>query len=287
MSDEGATPRTWSSEVRFGLIAVGLLAGIVLGAALGWVLRPDPDGDPDRDPTPPLSGDAAPASPEDAAAFVDAWDRSRRETYLAVSTWRRETAAGSTIERVRVVAQRPPDRVLSSGASLRGSLEGRYVQCEELAFDGSVGIDGGAQEDAGADSDGADSDGTDIDGEVDVPVACQERPDGFGLAEYQALVDEEVAALSTYVTGEPPLYRVQHRAVAGADCFDLRLVLGMRAPPYGNHATFCFDAASGAPSTIRVQRPEGTDTLELVTVTAEVTDDDLAALMAGTFTPGR
>ena len=239
------------------LVGAGLLVGLVAGSLFAWAMRDSP---PAGDPVPPLAGDTAPEwSAADAGDFVAAWERSRTETYLAISSWRRVTAAGDEMSRVRVVAQRPPDRVLSSGRSLSGTVDGVTVQCDELV------------DDPGAES-----------GEPDeAEVACSEVDGGFTAEDFQALVDEEVSAMWAYVEGDSPLYRVSR----DGDCYDLRLLRSMIAPPYGQRARFCFDSETGASTEIQVERPEATDTLELLSVTAEVTDDDLAALAAGTYTP--
>ena len=48
----------------------------------------------------------------------------------------------------------------------------------------------------------------------------------------------------------------------------------MPSPPYGDRATLCFDAATGARTRTVIERPEATDTTELVAVRAAVTDAD-------------
>ena len=87
--------------------------------------------------------------------------------------------------------------------------------------------------------------------------------------------DDEVAAemdrLGSYVSGERPLYRVE---AAGAGCFVLELALALPSPPYGERATFCFDAATGARTRTVIERPEATDTTEVMSYAAAVTDAD-------------
>ncbi|MDZ7677566.1 MAG: hypothetical protein U5K29_03330 [Acidimicrobiales bacterium] len=243
--DEGDDHGGGDGERTFVLIAVGVLAGVVAGTLAAWWLQTPPDR---TAPVPALVSrpEIAAASPEAAESFVAAWERSRRETYLAVSAWHRVTDVGAESHQTRVLAQRPPDRVLSSGRTLSGEVGGVRYECDELAED---------------------------------EVTCRELDTGFDEDDYAALVDEEVAAMWTYVEGDQPLYLVSR----DGDCFELRLARGMHAPPYGRQARFCFDPESGAPSEIQVERDAGTDTVELLSVTSTVTDDDLEAVVTGSY----
>lgn len=239
-----------SGSVPFGIVAVGLMVGVVLGVVGAAALRTTPE------PTEWGAdvADLAPAEADPAAVddFVEAWERSRTETYRAESRWHRVTPAGGELARARVVAQRPPDRLLRAGGQVEGSVDGvRYLcddvpdespEMQELFDPGCRAIEVPRSEDA-----------------------------------YSNSVAEEVDALWSYVGGEQPLYRVSR----DDGCFDLRLARGMFAPPYGDRARFCFDDATGAVSLLRIERPEGTDTLELLAVTPEVTDDDFRELLAG------
>ncbi|MFP4512686.1 MAG: hypothetical protein ACLFRV_07045 [Acidimicrobiales bacterium] len=232
-------------ERPFVLIAVGVLVGVVAGTLAAWWLHSPPD------PTASVPNlvsrpEIAAASPEAAESFVAAWERSRRETYLAVSGWHRVTDVGAESHQTRVLAQRPPDRVLSSGQTLSGEVGGVHYECDELPED---------------------------------EVTCRELDTGFDEDDYEDLVDEEVSAMWSYVEGDQPLYLVSR----DGDCFELRLARGMHAPPYGRQARFCFDPESGAPSEIEVERSEGTDTVELLSVTTRVTDDDLEAVVTGSY----
>lgn len=225
----------------FAVVACGLVAGLVLGALVAWALGSSSEG---AEELSPLVDRAEGSSPEDAEAFVEAWGRSRRETYLAVSEWHRVTDVGEELRRTRSVAQRPPDRVMSSGDAISGTVGGVRHQCDELE-----------------------------EGQVE----CREAASEAGtVEEFEASVDREVEIMWSYVGGDRPLYRVTR---VDDECFDLRLRRAMHAPPYGARAQFCFDAESGAPSEIRIERNEGTDTLLLVSVTTAVTDDDLEALL--------
>jgi hypothetical protein len=59
-------------------------------------------------------------------------------------------------------------------------------------------------------------------------------------------------------------------------CYELRLRVRFPAPPYGLRATYCFDAVTAAPTLIEVERPEGSDRQQAVSVSGQVADSDLA-----------
>ncbi|MGY6502380.1 MAG: hypothetical protein ACXIVQ_15960 [Acidimicrobiales bacterium] len=226
-----------------GLLAmVGLVLGIGLGV-VGAVLLRSPTPAPVDDWTPTtvdLSGESA----EAADAFVEAWERSRRGTFVTISEIRRTTAGGGELGLTLVVAQRPPDVVRSSGGSVTGTFDGLRLGCD-----------------------------ADPDGEL----LCLGTED-LG-AEHETRVEREIEILRTYVEGERPLYRV---AQDGA-CFDLRLTRQMFAPPYGTTARFCFDPATGAHGDMRISRAEATDVVTLVSASGTATEDDLLAVAEGRY----
>lgn len=230
------------------LVTVGLVVGLLLGGGMAWWSARDDDGSSDAaadgaddggdgltDP-----GDLD-ESPEAAEAFVDAWERSRTATYLSGSLLRRTLSSAATLELPIVIAQRPPDRVVSTGGSVQGSVGGVGQVCDE---------------------------------QLDGLVRCAPAGDA---ADHEAQVAAELETLRGYFGGDRPVYRVSQQG----DCFDLRLVAAIHAPPYGERARFCFDPDSGAPSLQRIERAEGTDEVTLVSVRTSVTDDDLARVAAG------
>jgi hypothetical protein len=79
--------------------------------------------------------------------------------------------------------------------------------------------------------------------------------------------------LSTQLLGERRLYDV---VPAGQGCYQLRLRVRYPAPPYGRRAVFCFDSRTWAPTLMEVDRPEGQDRQQAVSVSARVDDSDLA-----------
>jgi hypothetical protein len=104
-------------------------------------------------------------------------------------------------------------------------------------------------------------------------------PDGgcrFGgdAPPYAKDVDDEMGLLRAIVASETPLYATAY-SDAGAGCFLLVLRARVLAPPYGEDATFCFDAATGALRTSVVHRAEATDTTTTVDLRAGVRPSDL------------
>ena len=90
---------------------------------------------------------------------------------------------------------------------------------------------------------------------------------------FDARVARDMALLRGYVTGRTRLYAV---TAGDSGCFRLRLVASVLTPPYGRRATFCFDAATGAPLRSEVRRDEGIDRITAVKVGVP-TDADLRA----------
>lgn len=238
-TDDGPdAPRGPGGPSRVVLVAVGLLVGLLLGGLAAWLTTRGADDATDDDVE---SATTAPETAEAAVAFVEAWERSRTATFLTGSLLTRTTEVGM-LEIPIVVAQRPPDRVISSGRSTEGTVGGEQRVCDEQ-----------------------------LDGLVHCGVTSTPGES------FEEKVAAEVAVLRSYFEADLPLY-----AVAGSgSCFDLRLTRAVHAPPFGQSARFCFDAASGAPQLQRIERPEGTDVVVLVSVRTDVTEEDLARVAAG------
>jgi hypothetical protein len=200
----------------------GALVGVVVSALLVTAWRDEPvvtDG------------------PEAASAFLDAWERSRLETYYVRSEVMRTTPNGE-LESELEVAQRPPDVVRRQYGGLWGRQGDRTISC-------AVDPKGGAPCGPGEET----------------------RPP------YEEEVADEVARLEAYVVGSHPLYRV---TTTGDGCFDLVLTQLFPDPSYGTDARFCFDDETGAMISNRIVREEGTEVMEAVEVRAEVDERDLA-----------
>ena len=224
---------------RWQMVVVGLVVGVLLGGGMAW--WSNRDDEPSGQDEALVSPDELDESPEAAEAFVDAWERSRTATYLSGSWLRRELSTAATMELPVVVAQRPPDRVVSTGGSVQSDVDGDNTVCDE---------------------------------QIDGLVQCSP---GGSTADYDAQVASEVETLRSYFEGETPVYRVAR----SGSCFDLRLTAAIQAPPYGQSARFCFDQVSGAPTLQRIERVEGTDEVTLVSVRTDVTDEDLARVASG------
>lgn len=252
-----------------GMVAIGLLVGLAAGVFVAWMLNEPPDPfEPDEGP--PVS--VAPESPEAAEAFIEAWERSRRETYITVSRWHRVTDVGAEMDQIRVLAQRLPDRIRSSDRSRSGQIGDVRYTCDELPIaEPPPDEEPGTQE-----PDTQEPDTVLPETELD----CREIPmTEPSPAEVDAMIDREVELMWRHVEGTRPLYKVGREG----DCFHLRLARAMVVPPYGQRTMFCFDPGSGAISALEIERIEGTDTEELLWVTSDVTDEDLMAIIDGSF----
>lgn len=186
-------------------------------------------------------------SREAAEELLAAWERKLRGTWVARSEFTRTTATRQTLSGEVHEAQRPPDRVRRGLGSVDARIGGRRVACAPTER-----------------------------GEVQ----CR---DGGAAPPY----DEEVAAdleiLRGYVTGPRRLYAV---AAEGVTCYRLRLVRRMLAPPYGDVARFCFQAATGGPLSAEIRRDGTLDVTRAVEVRADPTPEDLAPEESGRREPG-
>ena len=178
------------------------------------------------------------ASRRDAAAsFLDAWAASRAGTWKVDATFERTPARGDgKLSSPLEMVQRPPDRLVRQFGSVTGVIDGKEVGCAP-APGGSVKCRAGA------------------------PV------------DYAKEVATELDRLEGYVAGPVPIYSVSRD---GPGCFRLDRQIEYLAPPYGDHARFCFDAKTGALVKTEVVRPEATDVTTAVVVTSDVADADLA-----------
>jgi hypothetical protein len=180
---------------------------------------------------------SSPTGESAVGAFLTAWERSRRSTFVVTSTFRRELDNGRHLDSTTYLAQRPPDRMAAGLGTAEGTVDGRIVRC-----------------------------GSAPDGRFD----CLPGPTA---PDYEQGVQKEMRAIRSYVTGSPSLYRVT-RGEGG--CFELTQSGGYPLLPYGTRARFCFDAATGAPTLIEIHRRGSVDTTKASAVRAAVTDRDFA-----------
>jgi hypothetical protein len=181
-------------------------------------------------------GTSRPAVSDAAPAYIADWRRSQLGTWRVVLRWQRTAGANHLEDEVRI-AQRPPDRLSIAGGSVEARRGDRQLAC-------AAGDDG--------------------------RLRCR---DAGAAPPYNQEVDGGEAVLRQQLVGPGRLYDVTSTS---PHCYDLRLRVSYPAPPYGRTARFCFDPATGAPTLRDIQRPEGRDLQEVVSVSGQVTDADLA-----------
>jgi hypothetical protein len=215
----------WAGSIWLGAvagIAVGLVASVALVAA-GVVDEPEPE----RFET----------DPEAVAELLDAWQRSRFETFVVVSRFTRTVEGRSGLAATTTLVQDPPTRFVSQSGSVTGRVGDTEVAC-------TTGPGGDLQ--------------------------CLP---GRDLPSYDEEALEEIALLRRYVDGPGrDLYFVDEPQDG---CYRLRLAYEVPTPPLGEVATYCFDDATGAPTRTEIVRREGRDLTEAVEIRTEVTARDL------------
>jgi hypothetical protein len=155
---------------------------------------------------------------------------------VAAGTWTRIVDGRPARPAPTRTAQRPPDRLVSGSGSIQGRVGGRRLGCALVAG-------GGAR--------------------------CRE---GEAVGPYGDAVEHELSILDRLVLGPGRLYDV---SADGPGCFALRLGRVAAAPPYGQHARFCFDPVSGAMVSSRIDRGRAVDLVEVTEVRRDVDDVDL------------
>jgi hypothetical protein len=174
-------------------------------------------------------------------AFVEAWERSLKATFVRSGTFeRRSETTGAVISSEDVLAQRPPQRLHRQLGGVDGRDDRRMILCPAPP-----------------------------DGE-DAPECTLGEPAG-------PTYDEEVATtitnLRALVEGESPVYAVER---ATDDCFELAQLRVEPRAPFGVDARFCFDEDTGAPTDTRVRYSGGiVEVLAVTEVTGTVEDADL------------
>ena len=184
---------------------------------------------------------ARPRDPRDersaATAFIEAWERSRRATFVTRGTYeRRSDATGAVIASEDVVAQRPPRRIHRQLGGVDGRDDDRLIVCPAPPA-----------------------------GQEDQAEPC--RLGEPGGATYEESVVQEVTGLRSLLLGPSPLYTVVAR---DPGCFELDQVRIDPRAPFGVAASFCFDDDTGAPTRRRVRHEGG---VEEVLVVAEIADE--------------
>ena len=176
------------------------------------------------------------AQPDAAAAYVADWRRSQRGTWKVVLRWQRLAGGQQLQDEVRI-AQRPPDRLSVAAGAVDARQGDRRLSC-------AAGEDG--------------------------RLRCR---DAGAAPPYDQEVAAGEAVLRAQVIGPARLYDVTSPL---SRCYELRLRIRYPAPPYGQRASFCFDEATAAPTLREIDRVEGRDRQEAISVSAQVDDADLA-----------
>jgi hypothetical protein len=181
-----------------------------------------------------LRGDAA------AQHFLAEWRRSREATFIMDGAFTRTLPDGRQLQSTTAILQRPPnDRLIIGFGDVSGRLAGKIVRC------------------------------------ATAPTGPSPCITGADASPYEQEVDDELDTLASYVRGDHPLYAaIDFGDTRGQRCFRLDLALALPSPPYGDHALFCFDDASGAPALTVIERPEATDRTEATSIKTTVTDAD-------------
>lgn len=232
-ADPAARPRRRTSRrIPTPLLA---LAGVVLGALIGWGLVALVDRNDTADAGRfALSRDSGVTDdPADAAtAFLEAWSRYRHATYTATMEFERRAGTNQTLRATSTYTQQPPRRIVRQSDSLLLTAGAASVTCNTIS-------------------------GT---------TTCAPGP----ATDYDAEVDKELDIWRTAVLAQIPYYRV---STPDTGCFQLDLVVAIPDPPYGTVARFCFDAATGALLRRQIVRDGATDTEEATSVSATIPAD--------------
>jgi hypothetical protein len=219
-------------RARRGLILGWLIVGLFAAAlVVATVTTSDGElqpGDRDRD--------------EDATeAFVDAWERSLRATFVRSGTFeRRSETTGASITSEDVLAQRPPRRIHRQLGGVSGRDDRRLISCPAVPEGG---------------------------GESQCTFGDPAGPT------YDEEVVTTIENLRALVEGPNPVYAVER---AGDGCFALAQLRVEPRAPFGVDARFCFDEATGAPTDTRVSYAGGiVEVLAVASLTGTVEDEDL------------
>ncbi|MFL6205469.1 MAG: hypothetical protein ACJ739_08955 [Acidimicrobiales bacterium] len=219
-------------RARRGLIIGWVIVG-VYAAALVTVAVTTEDGDL-RPGDRAVDGDAT-------HAFVDAWERSLRATFVRSGTFeRRSETTGASITSEDLLAQRPPRRVHRQLGGVQGRDDQRMILCPAAPEGGEA------------------------------PECSFGDPEG---PTYDQDVDATMANLRALVEGANPVYAVQR---ADDGCFELAQLRVEPRAPFGVDARFCFDDATGAPTDTRIRYAGGiVEVLAITKVSGTVHDADL------------
>jgi hypothetical protein len=192
-------------------------------------------------------------------AFLAAWERSRRGTFLVRGTFERRQPNGAVLSTPTELVQRPPDRLVRRFGGVTGTFDGREVSC------------------------------ADDRGELRCVTAGPGGDEGEPPVPYDEGVRRELAAFRDWFTPPGPNLRPRYRVLRASEpgCFDLILAVPGAEAPYGTDARLCFDEATGAPTRSERRFDNGViETDRADSIIARVTDADLGLAPAAGTEPG-
>jgi hypothetical protein len=167
-------------------------------------------------------------TPQAADAFVVAWQRMGESAWAVDSAFTRRLNDGRHLNALQFQAQRGPDYVSRAFGSVTLFSGGRRYAC-----------------------------GTG----PDETTSCRDA----GAADHREQAASDVAAVRLQVTGTRALYDVQQQS---AQCFGLYARPMTAVLQWGERATFCFDAATGAMRRSEFDRTDSTDVVQATSIRA-------------------
>ena len=176
--------------------------------------------------------------PDPTAGLVDAWAASRTATHRSLGTFERVAAGGDRLAAPTEVVQRPPDRLVRGFDEVSGRRADRALDCPAP-----------------------------LDGEA---LECRLAPPGRS---FDAVVAEEIESFERLVEGDDPLY-----VVAAGDrerCWRMERTRYDPRSGYGETAQLCFDGATGALESIRIDHGDIVETTVYDDISPDVSDQDL------------
>ena len=176
--------------------------------------------------------------PDPTDALVEAWADSRTATHRSLGTFERVGDGGERLAAPTEVVQRPPDRLVRGFDEVSGRRDDRVLTCP-------APLDGGG-------------------------LDCALGSPGPSFDE---VVAEEIRAFEALVTGDDPLYEVS--AGERERCWQIDRTRYDPRSGYGESALLCFDAATGALESIRIDHGRIVETTVYDDISAEVSDEEL------------
>lgn len=208
-------------------------------------------GTPPEAPKSLVTATTTPGPPEPLLReeLLAAYERSRRATWLVEFEFTRRLRNGAALDLTVIELNRPPDHLIAGLGGLNGRVGGRQVVCDTV--EGSL-------------------------------LCAPEGP----VVPFEEDVANQVSELRDVLQPPAKWYAVaqaQPRTLVGEPtrCFALRRIVEVPAPPYGLRTEYCFALADGTRLFTRVQRQEGTDQQRATAVRRQVSEADIAALLAG------